>query len=399
MAGDQLPGALEGLRVVELASEHAAFAGKLLAGLGAEVVLVEPPGGAPMRWYEPFVDDVVDPQRSLWWWHYQAGKTGATAELDDPAGAEEFRRLCATADVVLEGEPPGRLAALALDAPDLRAAHPELIWVSVTPFGRDNPRAHEPFVDLTVLAGGGPVWNCGYDDHTLPPVRGGGNQGYQTASLHATVATLVAVLHRDETGEGQLVDVSMHAAANVTTEAGSYSWLVSQETVQRQTCRHASVHPTQVTITHDREGRFVPTGIPPRSGKEFQILLEWLDAHGWRDEFPESFFLQMGMERGGVSYAEIHTVPEVTAIFGAARDALVFLAGRLTAYEFFLEGQSRGLPVPVVYAPEEVMEDPHYAARGFPVEVWHEELGRAVRYTGAPFHLTASPWRLDTPAP
>jgi hypothetical protein len=175
--------------------------------------------------------------------------------------------------------------------------------------------------------------------------------------------------------------------------------LVSQETVQRQTCRHASVHPTQVTITHDREGRFVPTGIPPRSGKEFQILLEWLDAHGWRDEFPESFFLQMGMERGGVSYAEIHTVPEVTAIFGAARDALVFLAGRLTAYEFFLEGQSRGLPVPVVYAPEEVMEDPHYAARGFPVEVWHEELGRAVRYTGAPFHLTASPWRLDTPAP
>ncbi len=394
-----MPGPLDGLRVVELASEQAAFAGKLLAGLGADVVLVEPPGGAPMRWFGPFVDDVVDPTRCLWWWHYEAGKTGVTVDLEDPAGAEEFRRLCAGADVVLEGEPPGRLERLGLDEPQLRAEHDALIWVSVTAFGRDNPRADEPFADLTVLAGGGPVWNCGYDDHSLPPVRGGGNQGYQTASLHAAVATLVAVLHRDETGAGQLVDVSMHAAANVTTEAGSYSWLVANETVQRQTCRHASVHPTQVTITHDREGRFVPTGIPPRSGKEFQILLEWLDALGWRDEFPESFFLELGVERGGVSFGQIASDPEVAAIFGAARDALVFIAQRLTAYEFFLQGQSRGLTLPVVYAPEEVMEDPHYHARGFPVEVWHDELRRAVAYAGAPFHLHGSPWRLDTPAP
>ncbi|HZP29926.1 MAG TPA: CoA transferase [Acidimicrobiia bacterium] len=393
------PGALDGLKVVELASEHAAFAGKLLAGLGAEVTLVEPPGGAPMRWYEPFVDDVPDPTRSLWWWHYEQGKHGVTVDLDDASGAAEFRRLCADADVVVEGEPPGRLAALGLDHAQLRAGHEELIWVSVTPFGRDNPRAHEPVVDLTVLAGGGPVWNCGYDDHAIPPVRGGGNQGYQTASLHAVVATLVALLVRDETGTGQHVDVSMHAAANVTTEAGSYSWLVARQTVQRQTCRHAAVRPTQGTITLDREGRFVPTGIPPRSGKEFHVLLEWLASHGWRDEFPEAFFLQMGADRGGVNFADIATDPEVAAIFGAARDALIFIAERLTAYEFFVEGQQRGLPLPVVYAPEEVMHDPHYRARGFPVPVWHEELGRAVEYTGAPFHMHGSPWRLDTPAP
>ena len=113
--------------------------------------------------------------------------------------------------------------------------------MSVTPFGRDNPRAHEPFVDLTVLAGGGPVWSCGYDDHTLPPVRGGGNQGYQTASLHAVVATLVAVLHRDVTGAGQFVDVE-HARRRERDHRvrGSYTWLVAQETVQRQTCRHAA---------------------------------------------------------------------------------------------------------------------------------------------------------------
>ena len=83
-----------------------------------------------------------------------------------------------------------------------------------------------------MLAGGGPVWNCGYDDHSLPPVRGGGNQGHHTASHFAVMSTLVALLARDENGGGQHIDVSMHAAANVTTEAGSYEWLVAQATVQ-----------------------------------------------------------------------------------------------------------------------------------------------------------------------
>ena len=64
------------------------------------------------------------------------------------------------------------------------------------------------------------MWSCGYDDHSIPPVRGGGNQGYQTASLHAVIALLAAVLHRDVTGRGQFIDVSMHAAVNVTTEFG-----------------------------------------------------------------------------------------------------------------------------------------------------------------------------------
>src|SRR4029077_4428246 len=165
-------------------------------------------------------------------------------------------------------EPPGRLRALGIDDADLRPGHPGLIWAAVTPFGRTNPRAHEPPTappppppsgpptprahapapDPTTPPNAGPVWSCGYDDHTVPPVRGGGNQAYQTASIHAAVAILVAVLHRDVTGTGQFVDVSMHAASNVTTEFASYGWLVNQTTVQRQTCRHASVHPTQTTV-------------------------------------------------------------------------------------------------------------------------------------------------------
>ena len=81
-----LAGPLVGLRVVELASEHGALAGKMLADLGAEVVLVEPPGGHPTRDLPPFRDDRPDPEGSLWWWHYNTSKLGVVLDLESPQG-------------------------------------------------------------------------------------------------------------------------------------------------------------------------------------------------------------------------------------------------------------------------------------------------------------------------
>jgi len=393
------PGPLTGLRVVELAGEYAAFCGRLLADYGAEVILVEPPGGAPQRWYEPFVDDTPDPERSLWFWHYHANKFGVRLDLDDAAGRDAFCDLVASADIVVESEPPGRLAALGIDDADLRTDHPGLIWASVTPFGRTTSRAHEPATDLTILANAGPVWSCGYDDHSIPPVRGGGNQAYHTACIHAAIGILVALVHRDRTGIGQFVDVSMHAASNVTTEFASYGWLVAGTTVQRQTCRHASVHPTQTTVAESADGRYQPTGVPPRSAREFRILIDWIDDLGWRDDIPQVALLEVGEERGGVNMADMFDDPLVAEIFGAGRDALVAIASRLTAYEFFEQGQRRGIALPVIYAPEEVMEDVHFRARRFPTTLEHEGIGRPVTYTGAPFVMDASPWRLQRHAP
>ncbi len=215
---EDAPGPLAGIRVIELASEWTAYAGKLLADLGALVVLVEPIGGAPMRHYAPFAGDQPGPESSLWWWHYQTSKCGVTLDLHEPDDRALFLRLVAAADLVLEGEAPGRLEAQGIDHSALRALDPALIWLSITPFGRDDPRAAEPATDLTLLAGGGPVWSCGYDDHELPPVRGGGNQALHTGGLHAVAAALAAVLYQQTSGQGQHVDVSLYAAANVTTE-------------------------------------------------------------------------------------------------------------------------------------------------------------------------------------
>ncbi|HEY6533852.1 MAG TPA: CoA transferase, partial [Acidimicrobiales bacterium] len=87
-ASEPMVAILEGLRVVELASDRAAYAGKLLGDLGADVVVVEPPGGHPSRRYGPFVDDEPDPDRCLWWWNYNTSKRSVVLDLDDEEGRD-----------------------------------------------------------------------------------------------------------------------------------------------------------------------------------------------------------------------------------------------------------------------------------------------------------------------
>jgi crotonobetainyl-CoA:carnitine CoA-transferase CaiB-like acyl-CoA transferase len=320
-------------------------------------------------------------------------------DLDDPADADLFRRLTVTADVVLEAEPWDRLGHLRLDHPQLQAGNERLIWASVTPFGRSDPRSGTAVSDLTVLAAGGPVWSCGYDDHSLPPVRGEGNQGYQTGSVWAVIGILVALVNRNRSGLGQHIDVSLHAAANATTEAGTYAWLVARATVQRQTGRHAtSGGPTGPTQTQAADGRWVSTGVPPQTKEKFAALLGWMEELKLCDEFGDLIFLQMGAEHG-IHHAEVGQDLMTTEIVGAGREALILLASKLSAYDFFIGAQECGIPCGIIYAPEEAIADPHFVARGMAVEVFDEGLGRAVVYPGAPLLFTGTDRSRLTPPP
>jgi crotonobetainyl-CoA:carnitine CoA-transferase CaiB-like acyl-CoA transferase len=393
------PGPLYGLEVVELASEHAAWAGKLLADLGAEVTLVEPPGGHATRSIGPFLDDRPGPERSLWWWHHHTSKNGVVLDLDIPAGVELLGRLVGRCDIVLEAEQPGHLAARGLDRDRIMAASPALIWVSVSPFGQEGARAQDPATDLTLMAGGGPVWNCGYDDHSLPPVRGLGGQAAHVAGVHAAMATLAAVVHRDSSGVGQHIDVNMHAALNVTTELGSYEWLVARHTVQRQTGRHASVSPTSPTQVQAADGGYVTLGFPPRSARDYRAILDWLEELGLGSAFEDRVLLEMAVERGGVSIVELGQDPIVDQIWSAGRAAMAFIAAHVDARTCFDGFQQRGIVCGIVNAPEQVIGDPHFVARGFPVSVDHDDLGRAVTYPGAPMLFSRSPWRIRSRAP
>ena len=393
-------GALGSFRVIELANEKLSFAGKLLGDMGADVVLVEPPEGEPSRGYPPFVDDEAGDNRSLWWLHYNTSKRSVVLDLDDSSDRLKFLKLIETADVLLESEPINRLSALGLDYSDLAEVNPGLIHAAMTTHGRDNPRSDLPATDLTILAEGGPVWSCGYDDHDLPPVRGGGNQGYHTGCHFTAMSVLTALLYRQGGGSGQFLDIAMVACANVTTEAAPYSWLVAGTQVSRQTGRHASTRPSGETQILCADGRHANTGVPPRQPREFAKLLGWLRELGLESELPEAVFLEMGAAwEGPFDLSLIGSDDTVTAIFGAGRDAMKLIAQRSSAQDFFLGCQRAGLSVGPINSPEEAFQDPHFRARGFPVEVEHPEFDRSFSYPGAPYKLHASPWRISRKAP
>lgn len=392
--------ALTGIRIIEIANERLSLAGKLMADMGADVILIEPPGGDPSRLYPPFMDDNPGKERSLYWWHYNTSKRGMVLDLDDEADRVTFRQLVRTADVLIEAEPRKRLTGLGLDYPQLCELKKDLVHVSMTPFGRDDPRSDIPVTDLTILAGGGPVWSCGYDDHSLPPVRGSGNQGYHIGCHFVVMSALTAILYRGLSGQGQFVDVSMHAAANVTTEAASYTWLVANKTVQRQTGRHASVEPSMDSQILCADGRYANTGVPPRFPHEFRKLHTWLTELGLADELPEAVFLEMGANwEGPFNLAKIGEDDTLTAIFMSGRQALMLIASRISAYDFFYGCQSAGLSVGVVYSPEEAYEDRHFKERGYQVLVEHEDAGRSYRYPGAPYRFEKTQWKISARAP
>jgi crotonobetainyl-CoA:carnitine CoA-transferase CaiB-like acyl-CoA transferase len=392
-------GPLHGVRVVELASLWGAWAGKVLGDLGAAVIVVEPPGGHVSRTFGPFVDDQPGPDRSLWWWYYNTSKRSVVLDLDSSEGRDGLRRLVAGADIVVEGEQPARLAALGIDHPRFRAERPELVWTSVTSHGRASERSCQAWIDLTISAASGMAWLNGYDDHSLPPMRGRGNQTLQVTGTHAAMATLTALVHRDATGIGQHVDVSAFAACNVTTESGTFVWLVSRETVQRQTGRHAAVASTMEVQVQAADGRHVTTGFLWGGAEDLRAILEWLDELGLRETSPEVFFLDIGVARGGVDIAKEWGDPEVLGILAAARSALVHIAEHIPAVAFFEGAQRRDLQVGLILSPDEACDNEHFIARGFPVSVRHDELDRDIPYPGAPFVMTASPWAIQRRPP
>ena len=329
--------ALNGVRVLELANESNAFAGKLLGDMGADVILIEPVSGEPSRAYPPFVDEQPGDNQSLYFMHYNTSKRSMILDLETQGGQTTFKQLIKSTDVLLESEPVNRLGKLSLDYKDLVKIQPTLIHAAITPYGRDQAQSDLPVTDLTLMASSGPPWSCGYDDHDLPPVRGWGQQAYHTGCHYAFMSILTALLYRNVSGQGQFIDVSISAALNVTTEAASYSWLVSGATVQRQTGRHAAIKPTAESQVKCADGRYVNTGVPPRFPEEFGRLLTWLRETGLDKDFPEAVFLDMGANwQGPFDLSQIGEDETITAIFMAGRQALIKIANSISAYDFFI---------------------------------------------------------------
>src|SRR5215813_4552010 len=127
MMGNAGPGMLKGLRVVEIADERAEYTGLLLAGLGAEVIKIEPPEGNATRRIGPYLDDEPGLERSLYFWNYNRNKKSVVLDLREPRGCEDLLRVLAGADILLDASCGALNQVLDLDHAALNARFPELI--------------------------------------------------------------------------------------------------------------------------------------------------------------------------------------------------------------------------------------------------------------------------------
>jgi crotonobetainyl-CoA:carnitine CoA-transferase CaiB-like acyl-CoA transferase len=196
--------------VLDLTDSRAELGPLILAGLGADVIKVEPPAGSSSRRDQPIDPRLPDDLASLRFHALNRGKRSVVVELGSEAGRQRFHRLVAGADFLFENAEPGAMAALGLGFDALRQVNPRLVHVAITPFGQDGPYARHLATDLTLSAMGGAMALNGDADRR--PVRVTVPQTWYHAAAESAVGALVAHHRRLVTGDGQFVDVSVQAA-------------------------------------------------------------------------------------------------------------------------------------------------------------------------------------------
>ena len=222
-------------RVLDLTDEGALLCGQTLGDLGADVILVEPPGGVNARKIGPFRGNQQNVDQSLNFWALNRNKRSITIDLEGTAGREKLLQLAKTADILIESFAPGDMDRLGLGYRTLAEINPRLIVVSITPFGQEGPKARWAATDLTVTAASGALLLTGDEDR--PPVHTSVPQSYLHAGIEAAAGALIALSARERDGLGQHIDVSAQTAMMMTTQ---FNVLLAGRTVRRSGWQAAS---------------------------------------------------------------------------------------------------------------------------------------------------------------
>ena len=228
-------GVLSDINVLDLSQGVAGpFCAKLLAGLGAEVIKVEPPGtGDPSRQAEPFLGDCRDLESSALFAYLNTSKKGITLDLDVPRQAQALKRLAQDCDLLVESFTPGYLQPLGLGYDALSGANPGLIYVSVTPFGQWGPYRDYKGSDIVVQAIGALMYTIGLPDRE--PLKVGGESALYTTGISAFSASMLALYVRDAQGFGQHVDISAMETITVAQIHSSIHYQFGRIPVRRET--------------------------------------------------------------------------------------------------------------------------------------------------------------------
>jgi crotonobetainyl-CoA:carnitine CoA-transferase CaiB-like acyl-CoA transferase len=371
--------ALADLRVLDLTHQIAGpYCTKLLADYGAEVVKIErPDGGDPARRYGPFPHDQPHLEKSALFLHLNTNKRGITLDLKTAAGKEMFIELVRWAEVVVENFSPRVMPSLGLTYDMLVQVNPRLVMTSISNFGQTGPYRDYKAQDILLYAMGGAMHQTGVAERE--PIKLAGNLMQYHGGTVAATATLVGVYGAQLQGIGQHIDVSLFETHAGTVDRRS-TFLTAYAYAGEEIRRQAS----------GAQG-MLPRGIYPcRNGYVcIHVTNEWWPRLTQMLDRPEWLTDPKFATPAGRMHIEHQ----------AEFDALFYpWLLEHTKQEIMERAQAARVLATAVNSPEDVLNDRHFQARAFFVEVNHPDAG-CVKQPGPPFGMTETPWRIRRCAP
>ncbi len=355
-----MTGPLAGLRVLDVSSGIAGgYCSKMLADSGAVVVKVEPPGGDATRTWDPSPYEGSTKTAGMLFQYLHAGKKSVVLTPDPPKFDSQLRRLILSHDVVIESDQG--LAAYGLNFDALAAEAPNLIWLSITPFGATGPYKDYLGSDLVIQAMSGWMYDGGAPDRE--PLKTGGSLSEYVTGVCAALAVAAAWTHRQNTGEGQYVDLSALESVHSTT---GYAPLARSFSGERSAFRAGQGYPFAVVPCADGW-----VGVNVLTPAHWETLCAFMQRPELLDDPRFASARQRALE-------------------SAALTGIIFeWTQAQTSDDLFVANEWR-LPITKLPDVAEILDFPQHRERGFLAEMLGPS-GEAVRRPIAPFQMSASP--------
>jgi len=378
--------ALSHLRICDFTGQLAgAGATRFLAAFGAKVIRVEDPVNQGrwdiLRGSPPFIDERRGVEFGGQYQNHNVEKLGVTINLRSDRGRDLLRRLIAVSDAVTENFSAGVMDRLGFGYEELRAIRPDIVYVSNCGFGHSGPYYNFKTWGPVVQALAGLTFNSGLPDQ--PPAGWGYSYMDHTGGYYMAIALMMALHHRNVTGEGQWVDLSTVEAATSLNGPALLDHAVNGRSLRREGMPHSN---------RGWPGRMAPHGIYPAQGDDAWIAIACRDDGEWAvlaAAIAEPWATDETLTSLGGRLADQDTLDERISGWTRSHDASA-LAARL---------QAAGIPATRVQTPQQrIEEDPDTAAWGLWPEVQHDAMGD-VPVDGIPVHLSETDWEVRRGAP
>lgn len=361
---------LEGIRVLDFTRAMAGpFTTMLLGDLGADVIKIEPLEGDESRsWMPPDINGV-----SAYFISINRNKRSIAIDLKKSGALEIIDRLVRTADVVIENFRPGTADRLGIGYERLSKINPRIIYCSISGFGQDGPYRDKPGYDLIALAMSGLMSITG--EPGRPPVKFGVPIADITSGMMAVIAILGALYHRERTGVGQYIDISLLDVQILILSHQALSYIATGRDPERLGSAHPSIAPYQALETRDG----------------------YIIVAVGNDRLWQAFARAIGRE-DLLSDARFATNPDRVRNRERLISELEKTFREKTTREWMEILEKAGVPAAPVYRVSEALRDPQVIYRKMVIDMEHRIYGR-FKSLGTPFKMSLTPGVISRPPP